>query len=106
MSDYQLGQRVKVSGTVRKGRSGNMVSYSDGPQPQRINYPKPKIFTEGVIVGSLTIQDGEAWHDSDYGRQFTPTNGTARRAWLVAFDLRMKPTMCFEHQVSPIEPAQ
>jgi|GEM_PF-3935051 hypothetical protein len=104
MSDYQLGQRVKMEGTAAKIQEWPKTFYADSALPFRENYPSRKTFTEGVIVGSRTVQDGEAWSHDECGRQFSPKHGTARRVWLVAFDLRMKPAMCFDHQVTPIEP--
>ena len=104
MKDLPLGAKVHITGTVVKVKqrthnySKVVIGYEEGPPPTRCNYPDDKVFTEGVIVGSRTIQDGEAfWEDgSSY---YQPTAGTARNVWLVAFDMRMKPVMCLDDQV-------
>lgn len=98
---FTLGERVKIAGTAVKVKDFyRAVTYRDGALPVRLDYPNAKVFTEGVIVGSRTVMDGQG--DYDDGYTFTPQRGTARRVWLVAFDLRMKPTMCFDHQVTAV----
>lgn len=104
---YALGQRVTITGTARKVKSWNgfsrgFLTYEEGPLPMRHDYPTAKHFTEGVIVGARTVQDGHAEYDE--GAHFSPKTGTARRVWLVAFDMRMKPVMCFDHQVAEVKP--
>ena len=99
---FALGQSVTITGTARKvktwnGFSRGLISYEDGPLPRRAAYPNDKIFTAGVVVGSRTVQDGRAEYDE--GAMFTPTPGTARNVWIIAFDMRMNPVMCFDHQV-------
>lgn len=99
MSDYQLGQRVRISGTAVKAHDYGTTVYREGPLPSLLAYPKSKEYNEGVIVGARTTIEGEAWHD-DNGRNFSPNKGTAKHVWLVAFEMRRKPVMCFDHQVS------
>lgn len=99
MSEYELGQRVAITGTAQKIHAGDRTRYKESELPFRDYYPNRKTFTEGVIVGARTVIEGERWFD-DYGRNFSPTPGTGRRVWLVAFDMRMKPVMCFDHQVN------
>lgn len=105
MSRFQLGARVSISGTAVKRktwRAGTMftdLEWKDGPLPSRTAYPDDQVFTEGVVVGSRTIQNGTVRHSYDEGSYFEPTIGSAQNVWLVAFDLRMKPCMCFDHQV-------
>ncbi|WP_104086535.1 hypothetical protein [Arthrobacter sp. GMC3] len=103
MSDYQLGQRVEISGTVEKVKEYPRTFYKESALPYRENYPNRKTFTEGVIIGSRTIQDGITERQDEWGSYFTPTQGTARRVWLVAYDLRMKPVTCLDHQVAAVE---
>lgn len=105
MNDFKLGERVRILGTACKqkewkGYSRAIITYDEGPPPVRHNYPEPKHYSEGVIVGQRTVQDGDA--DWDDGAMYTPRVGTARNVWLVAFDMRMKPVMCFDHQVKPL----
>lgn len=101
MSDYQLGDRVTMTGTARKIKEYPKVFYKESVLPYRDNYPERKTYTEGVVVGSRTVQEGYCFYDEGYG--FKPTMGTAERVWLIAYDLRMKPVMCFGHQISPKE---
>ncbi|WP_104087074.1 hypothetical protein [Arthrobacter sp. GMC3] len=103
MSDYQLGQRVEISGTVEKVKEYPRTFYKESALPYRENYPNRKTFTEGVIIGSRTIQDGLTERQDEWGSYFTPTQGTARRVWLVAYDLRMRPVTCLDHQVEAVD---
>ena len=102
---FTLGQRVTISGTARKvkerrGYSRAEITYAEAGLPTRHNYPTPKTYTEGIIVGKRTVMDGRAeWND---GAMYTPTVGTARNVWLVAFDMRMNPVMCLDHQVESV----
>lgn len=98
MSTYQLGDRVTMTGTAAKIKEYPKVFYRPSVLPYRDNYPDRKTYTDGVVVGSRTVQDGDCWFDEGYG--FQPTKGTAKRVWLIAFDLRMNPVMCFDHQIS------
>ena len=103
---YQLGQRVTMSATVEKRRYSErhtVTVFEESPLPQRIIYPRRETYTEGVIVGWRTVMNGYADGDYEDGRYFVQKEGSAKRVWLVAFDLRRKPVMCFDHQVSAIE---
>lgn len=99
---YELGQPVNVTGTAVKQKSYSKVSYTNGPLPTRQNYDNPTTYDKGFIVGSRHVTEGEidSWED---GRTYVPSMGTSRRVWLVAFNMHMKPAMCFDHQVSPIK---
>lgn len=99
MNEYELGQRVTITGTAQKFHAGDWTRYKEAELPFRDYYPNRKTFTEGVIVGARTVIDGQRWSD-DWGRNFSPMPGTGRRVWLVAFDMRMKPAICFDHQVN------
>ena len=101
MSDYQLGQRVRISGTAVKAHDYGTTVYREGPLPSLLAYPEKREYDEGVIVGNRTTIEGEAWSD-DNGRNFSPNKGTAKRVWLIAFEMRRKPVMCFDHQVAAI----
>lgn len=101
MSAYELGQRVRIHGTAVKDGTRDKMTYREAPQPKRFQYPNDRVFSEGVIVGSRTVQEGYVEWD-EWSSGFTPLKGTAKRVWLVAFDLRMKPCMCFDHQIEPL----
>lgn len=87
MSGYTLGQPVTITGTVEKRQDYPRTFYTEGGLPFRFTHTGHKTYSEGVIVGSRTVQDGDAWSD-DCGRNFMQTPGTARRVWLVAYDPR------------------
>lgn len=105
MSDFKLGDRVTISGTTSKIKEYPSVTYKESSRlPVRHNYPDDKFFSEGVIVGSRTVQDGTTSNEEESGGYiFRPERGTARRMWIVAFDLRMKPVMCSDDQVTLLE---
>lgn len=104
---YELGQPVTITGTAVKKKTFSSTAYTDvtyanGPLPTRQNYDNPRIYTKGVIVGARNITDGKVkGGGDDDGYYYVPTRGTSRRVWLVAFDLNMKPVMCFAHQLAP-----
>lgn len=103
MSDYQLGDRVTMTGTVAKIHEEEWTRFRESGVPTRIAYPEDKTYTSGVIVGSRTVQEGTRWtdHDDDWGycSGYAP-KGEARRVWIVAYDLRRNPVMCFDDQIS------
>lgn len=102
MSRFELGQRVAMTGTVEKVREYPHTRYIESGIPYRVDYPHNRTYSEGVIVGSRTVQEGIASYDDEHGRQFDPTIGKAKRVWLVAYDLRRKPAMCFDHQLTEV----
>lgn len=104
MSRFELGQPVAMTGTVEKVREYPHTRYVEAGIPYRVGYPSNRTYSEGVIVGSRTVQEGIASYDDEHGRQFGPTIGKAKRVWLVAFHLRRKPVMCFDHQLSAVAP--
>lgn len=102
MSEYQLGDRVTMTGTVAKIHEEEWTRFRESGVPTRVAYPEDKIYTSGVIVGSRTVQEGTRWTDYDddgYYSAFYP-KGEARRVWIISYDLRRKPVMCFDHQIS------
>lgn len=69
--------------------------------PMRRGPWKETSFDTGVIVGQRTITHGEV-NEGEYGSvDYRPIPGTARRVWLVAFDLHMSPVMCMDSQIRP-----
>lgn len=99
---FQLGDRVRISGTAIKTHTGYSplkTLFREGPVPvKRDSWLKSTSLTEGVIVGYRTVTDGITHYDSD-GACFVPTEGTSRRVWLVAIDLRRNPVMAFDSQL-------
>lgn len=126
MSDYQLGQRVRMTGTVEKQRdrvawrprnSNRIFSEAVGNWPAIKAMPGRATFgllrtrlianaapekPEGLIVGKRTIQQGitEHYSDGDPACFFRCENTPV---YLVAFALHRNPVMCRDDQLSPIE---
>lgn len=124
MSDYQLGQRVTLTGTVEKVRDRTTWRPKDGVHiyrearenwahikelPGRSEYGLLRTrliestapVAEGVIVGKRTMAQGitESYY-SDESACFLPCESS--QVWLVAFHLSRKPVMCFENQVQAL----
>lgn len=111
MSDFKLGDRVTMIGTVRKRKSYDSDDYSAKLTTGYEEEPLPKIwnrtdgteYSEGFIVGRRFLQEGHTDHSGYEGERVFRSNGKTHRVWLVAFDLRYKPVMCFDHQISKEE---
>lgn len=100
MPTFQLGQRVKISGTAKKHRTYAQITFIESGLPEWNDaWGKSRTIHEGVIVGSRTVASGTQFYEDEYGTGFQQDTGTARRVWLVAFHLRRKPIMCFDHQI-------
>lgn len=107
MSDYQLGDRVTMTGTAQKKKrfdSPNggklMTVFEDGPTPKIWNREGGTDYTEGVVVGRRFVQEGRTEFLDYDGTRVFKSSGITHRVWIVAFDLRYKPVMCFDHQIS------
>lgn len=122
MPTFQLGQRVKIIGTAERKRE--RIDWSakntNNPYPEvKERWPELKAMpdngdhgmlrtsfiettttaTEGVIIGARNVQQGLTYDESWPERNcFLPCETT--RVWLVAFHLRRKPIMCFDHQIA------
>lgn len=99
---FQLGQRVKITGTAYLRKNASPEQWDEAPLPTLNIAPTPVTYDTGVIVGSRTVMNGWTYGGYDEPMTFTPAHGTARRVWLVAFHLRRKPVMCFDHQVEAL----
>ena len=75
--DYQLGDRVRMTGTVIKRRTGRTpthvdTTYQDAPAPVlRSTYPRGKArvdhyATEGIVVGTRTLSPGRTVYHGGY----------------------------------------
>lgn len=122
MSGFALGQPVTMTGTVEKVRDQSTWRPKDRhriyqeaqenweaikAEPGRAEYgtlrtrlvefPAPEK-TQGIIVGKRTMQQGLT--ESSYGEDncFLPCESS--QVWLVAYHLRRKPFMCFDHQLT------
>lgn len=124
MSGYQIGQRVALSGTVQKVRDRITWRPKDGvhiyreargdwetikAMPGRSEYGLMRTHLveaatpslEGVIVGKRTMAQGVTETSYDEPSCFLPCE--TNQVWLVSFNLRRKPVMCFDHQIAAIE---
>lgn len=97
---FQLGQRVKITGTAYLRKNASPEQWDEAPLPTLNISPTPVTYDTGVIVGSRTVMNGWTYGGYDEPVTFTPAHGTARQVWLVAFHLRRKPVMCFDHQLA------
>lgn len=97
---FRLGERVEISGTVRKVRTPNRTDFMpDGGVPNRAG----KEVREGIITGFRTVVPGrvERWYD-EYP-YFTPDKNAALPVWLVTYNLRSKAVMCFDDQLLSLD---
>ena len=112
LADYQLGDRVTMTGTVIKRRTGRTskrvdTTYQDAPVPVlRSTYPRGKArvdhyAVDGIVVGKRTIQPGSTVYHYDMP-EWRPGPETYE-VYLVAFALRRKPVMCRPDQLTPLE---
>ena len=125
MSAYQLGQRVTMTGTVEKVRDtvtwrpknsqriyteaidawdtmqGNPDPYDYGMLRTRL-IEAPAKAAEGMIIGKRTVQQGVT-ESASMGEPTCFFPCEISQVWLVAFHLRRKPVMCFDHQLTAVE---
>ena len=103
---FSLGERVQMSGTVKKVHDGARTEFVEAQLPYKLSYERHKIeLPEGIIIGSRTVQPGRTVYDQWGGNEFRPDIGEAKRVWMVMFDLHRKPVMCFDHQIETAEEA-
>jgi len=107
MSDYQLGDRVTMTGTVKKVRTeqpgydtGFATTYENDKLPRCYDVDGGLDYTEGIVVGRRFLQEGVTQRLDDYGTHTFKQSGTTHRVWIISYDLRRKPVMCFDHQIS------
>lgn len=82
---FELGDRVVVSGQIVKTHADGCTRW----------LPMRMAAMPGVIVGARTLRNGRTeWTDE----RFHP-EGEPIRAWQVAYDLRIRPVHCLDHQV-------
>ena len=106
MADFQLGDRVTITGTVKKVHRKRWTLYEEADRPYQYGgWQGKRYFDQGVIVGRRTVQNGKTYHDWDEGPTFIQEPGTAKRVWLVAYNLNYKPVMCFPHQIERMNDA-
>ena len=121
---FALGEPVSFSGTVAKdweydgedGGDGKIVwTEQDLPGDYRKRDAPP--YSTGIIVGARTLTDYEFRTEPFAGDPLiegallsrpdvtrpVSIKGTARRAWLVSFNLYRKPVLVLDEQVSALE---
>lgn len=106
----KLGEKLDLSAALSSYapsiwvRYRHFTDYTEAPLPMNnSSFERGSVpYEEGVIVGRRTVSPGETVTDYD-SKKYMATPGESKGVWLVAFDLRRKPVMCFDHQVSPVE---
>lgn len=105
MTDYKLGDRVRMSGQVVKDRRGGSVRYVEQPVPTNGHYgERKKTYYNGIIVGKRALQEGYAargeWDEPTYFvRDF---DRPVIAVYLVAFHMSRKPSLCRPDQLTPL----
>jgi hypothetical protein len=108
MSEYQLGDRVTMTGTVEKVRVEEWTRYTEGPLvPDYRTHGRPP-YAEGIVVGQRTLTEGTTTPSVPasglFGEyDYEPAKfhaATSRVAYLVAFDLHRKPCLCLPEQLT------
>lgn len=101
MSDYQLGDRVIMTGTAEKTHIEDKTTYVSAPLPRCYDSVVGGMaVNEGIVIGRRFMQEGTTDYSGYEGERVFHTNGTTHRVWIVSYDLRRKPVMCFDHQIS------
>ena len=91
MSEYTLGQKVRVTQTLRRQWDGGRKTWQAWPI-----HPG-----EGIVVGKRTLSNGKLETISEYDdvlgyKEYTHTDYRATEhfaAYIVAYDLRRKPVL-------------
>ncbi|ALD64017.1 hypothetical protein AFL94_08875 [Arthrobacter sp. LS16] len=111
MSDFKLGDRVTMTGTVKKRRnyedptSANFLTkFVEDKLPHLYNKDGGTTYTEGVVVGRRFVQEGRTDYSGYDGDKCFRSSGVTHRVWIISFDLRYKPVMCFDHQITKETP--
>ena len=109
MTDYALGDRVLILGTVRKQRVGDLVDYPRDHRPWDYTGPwkygdGKRIYDTGVIVGKRTMPIGHVSYGGADGASFRATKHVI--VYLVAYRLTARHAMCLPDQIAPIPKEQ
>ena len=119
MVSFSLGQRVRFTGIVKKVNDASeepdvlaTTSYLELPNPWVSPTGGEKYqASEGVIVGRRYVADYRKFLHRSYALEgyfqdteieWSRVEGTARRVWLIAFDLGRKHVMAYDHQVEAL----
>lgn len=110
MTDFQLGDRVKLSGTIRKTwtvtRTFRTIYVECGlPFDYTGPWTNPRvIYDQGTVVGKRSFQTGSTSYGSwDDNRTFRADGAVT--CYQVAFHLRRKPVLCLPSQLTLIDDA-
>lgn len=108
---FHLGQQVIITGQVIKDqvpehgplreRDAPFYHWSRvHPITTYVQHPAPA--EHGVIVGKRTVMDYRLFGGTyDEPTEAQVIRGSARTAWMVAWDLHRKPILCLDGQVTP-----
>jgi len=112
---FAIGQPVQMSGTVEKALDFDnpvgTVTWDRGPLPENNRTRNAPSYAAGIIVGARTLMDHEFRQGSSPSLPLElrplisgptmltfPKKGSARRAWLVSFNLHRKPVLVLDDQ--------
>ena len=103
VSDLNLGDRVRILGTVEKWHDGARTGYREVPGPPwDCSGPWKKddgkrTFEHGIVIGKRHPQTGVTRYDLYEGPEFRSDGAVA--VYLVAFDLHRRHVMCLPTQL-------
>lgn len=107
MSQYELGQRVRITGHTKKMR--DYMAKKEGTSYPKLGLPRisdawgnSKEVDAGIIVGVRNVADGSNNSEDGY-TWFCPKPGTSRKVYLVAYDIRKRPVMVFPDQIESVD---
>lgn len=90
MSEFTLGQRVHVSGQMKRRSSSRR---------EKVWEEKPTDVASGYIVGVRSYTDGRTAHDCEMSFYWEPRTDTRFTGYLVAYNLHRKPIVCRSDQL-------
>ena len=112
---FELGEPVLFTDTVAKKRVNSVVEWHSAGVPSRavdrMNEKKAwvreyRTLNTGVIVGSRTLSEYSVEHYYDEGSVISCIPATAKRAWLVSYDMRRKPVLVLDEHIKSLRPSE
>lgn len=113
MSDFSLGDRVRILGTVEKVHTSEddgtfSTGYEEVPgAPWNFTGPRKegdwkRTYERGIVVGKRHPQTGRTYYDPPFGDvdppSFRPTGSVT--VYLVAYSLHRRHVMCLPSQIT------
>lgn len=115
---FNLGDRVTFTDTVSKERSSVGVEWHrrglptravDSMDENRAWQREERPFTEGIVIGARTLSEYSIEHETEYGEYgvsygtYTVIGcipGTGKKAWLVSYNMRRKPVLVLDDDIT------